>query len=438
MKIAILGGGESGVGAAILAKEIGAEVFVSDFGKISESYKTELRAYGIEFEEGKHTEERILSADLVIKSPGIPDKIPIIKKLKSANMEIIDEIEFGFRQLKIKNPNAKIVAITGSNGKTTTTSLIYHLLKTAGLKVAIGGNIGQSFAKQVALADDDFYVLEISSFQLDYCFQFQPNVAILLNITPDHLDRYEYEMSNYVASKFRITQCLTQADFFVFNNENEAMVDWLQTHEIYCDKQPIINKNFEAKYIEIGESRFLKSDLTIRGPHNYFNASCAVAAAKRCGINENKILEGLKTFVNEPHRMEFVRTLNGVDYINDTKATNVDAVKYALMAMEKPVVWIVGGQDKGNDYEEIMPLVKAKVRAMICLSADTIKLVENFPWLYDENQVAKTAKVAVEMAFDIAKSGEVVLLSPACASFDLFDNYAQRGDFFRTAVNGLT
>jgi UDP-N-acetylmuramoylalanine--D-glutamate ligase len=437
MKIAILGAGESGVGAAILAKEIGAEVFVSDFGKIGESYKAELTAYGIEFEEEKHTEIRILSANLVIKSPGIPDKVPIIKKLKSVNMEMIDEIEFGFRQLKIKNLNTKIIAITGSNGKTTTTSLIYHLLKTAGLKVAIGGNIGQSFAKQVALADYDFYVLEISSFQLDYCFQFQANVAIILNITPDHLDRYAYEMSNYVASKFRIVQSLTQADFFVFNNENQAMVDWLKMHEIHCDKQPITTKNFEAAYIEIGESRFLKSDLTIRGPHNYFNASCAIAAAKRCGINENKILAGLKTFVNEPHRLEFIKTINGVDYVNDSKATNVDAVKYALMAMEKPVIWVVGGTDKGNDYSEILPLVAEKVKAMVCLGVDNSKLATTFSNLYRENQTAKSAKEAVDIATSIAKKGDVVLLSPACASFDLFKNYMNRGDLFREAVNEL-
>jgi UDP-N-acetylmuramoylalanine--D-glutamate ligase len=242
MKITILGAGESGVGAGILAKTIGFEVFVSDFGKIGESYKAELEKYEIEYEEQQHTEERILNVDLVIKSPGIPDKAPIIKKLKSANIEMIDEIEFGFRQLKIKNPNAKIVAITGSNGKTTTTSLTYHLFKTAGLKVAVGGNIGKSFAKQIALENFDFYVLEISSFQLDYCFQFQPNVAILLNITPDHLDRYEYEMSNYVASKFRIIQKFDKTDFFIFNNENEAMQNWLKTHEIHCDKQPITRR----------------------------------------------------------------------------------------------------------------------------------------------------------------------------------------------------
>jgi UDP-N-acetylmuramoylalanine--D-glutamate ligase len=438
MKIIILGAGESGVGAAILAKEIGAEVFVSDFGKIGESYQTELGEYGIEFEEQQHTEVRILSADLVIKSPGIPDKASIIKKLKSANIEMIDEIEFGFRQLKIKNPNAKIVAITGSNGKTTTTSLTYHLFKTAGLKVAVGGNIGKSFAKQVALEDFDFYVLEISSFQLDYCFQFQPDVGILLNITPDHLDRYEYEMSNYVASKFRITQSLMETDFFIFNNENEAMQGWLKTHEINGDKQPITSENYKDAFLKIGESQFLKTDLTIRGPHNYFNACCAINAAKRFDINDIQILEGLKTFVNEPHRMEFIKTINGVDYVNDSKATNIDAVKYALMAMEKPVVWIAGGQDKGNDYEGIMSLVKAKVRTMICLSADTTKLAANFPWLYDENQVAKTAVEAAKIAKEIAKSGEVVLLSPACASFDLFKNYMNRGDLFREAVLKLS
>ena len=437
MKITILGAGESGVGAAILAKAIGAEVFVSDFGKIGESYQRELEKYNIEFEGEKHTEERILNADLVIKSPGIPDKAPIIKKLKSANIEMIDEIEFGFRQLKIKNPKAKIVAITGSNGKTTTTSLTYHLFKTVGLNVAIGGNIGQSFAKQVALENFDFYVLEISSFQLDYCFQFQPNVAILLNITPDHLDRYDYKMENYVASKFRITQSLTENDFFIFNNENEAIRDWLKTYEINGDKQAITSENFEDVFLKIGESQFLKTDLTIKGPHNYFNACCAINAAKRCGINDIEILKGLKTFVNEPHRLEFIKTINGVDYVNDSKATNVDAVKYALMAMDKPVIWVVGGTDKGNDYSEIMPLVREKVKAMICLGVDNSKLATVFSDLYVENQTTKSAKEAVEIAASIAKNGDVVLLSPACASFDLFKNYMNRGDLFREAVNEL-
>ncbi|MFT5833235.1 MAG: UDP-N-acetylmuramoylalanine--D-glutamate ligase, partial [Cognaticolwellia sp.] len=299
------------------------------------------------------------------------------------------------------------------------------------------GNIGKSFAKQVVLTNPDFYVLEISSFQLDYCFRFQPNIGILLNITPDHLDRYDYKMSNYVDSKFRLIQNFETENFFIFNNENESMVDWLKANEVHCDKQPIANVNYENDSIKVDDYEFQKSDLTIRGPHNHFNASCAIAVAKYLNIGKVAILKGLKTFQNVPHRMEYIRTLNGVDYINDTKATNVDAVKYALMAMEKSIVWIVGGQDKGNDYEEIMSLVKEKVRVMICLCADTTKLAETFPWLYNESLVAKTAEAAAEMALNIAKSGEVVLLSPACASFDLFDNYAQRGDFFRTAVNEL-
>ncbi|MFK7949121.1 MAG: UDP-N-acetylmuramoyl-L-alanine--D-glutamate ligase [Saprospiraceae bacterium] len=437
MKIAILGAGESGVGAAILAKTKEFEVFVSDYGKIGESYKMELEKYEIEYEEQQHTEERILNADLVIKSPGIPDKAPIVKKLTSENIEIIDEIEFGFRQLKIKNPIAKIIAITGSNGKTTTTSLTYNLFKSAGLNVAIGGNIGQSFAKQVALNDVDYYVLEISSFQLDYCFQFQPNIAILLNISPDHLDRYNYEMSNYVASKFRITQSQTESDLFIHNTENEAMQHWLKANKVAAKMFSISNENFKTDKIEVGESRFKKSDLTINGPHNHFNTSCAIAAAKSCGISDEAILKGLKTFQNEPHRMEFVRTYKGVDYINDSKATNIDAVKYALMAMTKTIVWVVGGIDKGNGYEEIRPLVEEKVRTMICLAADDSKFKAAFPDLYDENRTAKTAKEAVKIAESIAKSGEVVLLSPACSSFDLFLNYRRRGDLFRTAVQEL-
>jgi UDP-N-acetylmuramoylalanine--D-glutamate ligase len=437
MKICILGAGESGVGAAILAKEIGAEVFVSDFGKIGENYKKELEKYEIEYEEQQHTEARILSSDLVVKSPGIPDKAPIIKKLKSLKVEIIDEIEFGFRQLKIKNPTTKVIAITGSNGKTTTTSLIYHLFEKANLNVAVGGNIGQSFAKQVALKDFDFYVLEISSFQLDYCFEFQPNVAILLNITPDHLDRYDYELSNYVNSKFRIGQSLAANDIFIFNNENELMINWLKTNKINAEKVGITNENYQSDYLEIGESRFLKADLTIKGPHNYFNASCAIVAAKSCGISEEQILEGLKTFESVPHRLETVAIINDVEYINDSKATNVDAVKFALLAMEKPVIWIVGGTDKGNDYSEILPLVKEKVKAMVCLGADNSKLEKVFSELYKAEQTAITAKAAVDIATSIAVKGDVVLLSPACASFDLFQNYVHRGDLFRAAVKKL-
>lgn len=437
MKIAILGAGESGVGAGILAKKVGAEVFVSDYGKIGESYKAELNKYEIEYEEQQHTEIRILTADLVIKSPGIPDKASIIKKLKSKNIEIIDEIEFGFRQLQIKNPNTKIIAITGSNGKTTTTKLTYNLFQSAGLNVAIGGNIGQSFAKQVALSDYAYYVLEISSFQLDYCYDFRPNIGILVNISPDHLDRYDYKMSNYIASKFRITQSQTESDLFIYNTENEPMQNWLKANQIAAKMYGISSENFKSDSIKVGESQFKKSDLTIQGPHNYFNASCAIAAAKNYGINDREILKGLQNFVNEPHRMEFIRTYKGVDYINDSKATNIDAVKYAFMALSKPIVWVVGGIDKGNNYEEIRPIVEEKVRTIICLAADSSKFKDAFPNLFDENQTAKTAKDAVEIADRIAKEGEVVLLSPACSSFDLFLNYEERGNLFKKAVNGL-
>lgn len=437
MKIAILGAGESGVGAGILAKKVGAEVFVSDYGKIGESYKAELNKYEIEYEEQQHTEIRILTADLVIKSPGIPDKASIIKKLKSKNIEIIDEIEFGFRQLQIKNPNTKIIAITGSNGKTTTTKLTYNLFQSAGLNVAIGGNIGQSFAKQVALSDYAYYVLEISSFQLDYCYDFRPNIGILVNISPDHLDRYDYKMSNYIASKFRITQSQTESDLFIYNTENEPMQNWLKANQIAAKMYGISSENFKSDSIKVGESQFKKSDLTIQGPHNYFNAGCAIAAAKNYGINDREILKGLQNFVNEPHRMEFIRTYKGVDYINDSKATNIDAVKYAFMALSKPIVWVVGGIDKGNNYEEIRPIVEEKVRTIICLAADSSKFKDAFPNLFNENQTAKTAKDAVEIAYGIAKEGEVVLLSPACSSFDLFLNYEERGNLFKKAVNGL-
>ena len=361
MNLIILGAGESGVGAAILGKKEGWQVFVSDYGSIKASFKTELQAHGIEFEEGQHSLERIEKADLVIKSPGIPDKVAVIQRLKALNIETIDEIEFGFRYAK----NAKIIAITGSNGKTTTTGLTHHILKTAGLNARLGGNIGISFAKQVAELDDlenVVFVLEISSFQLDYCTTFRPDIAILINISPDHLDRYDYKMDNYIASKFRITRNQTQEDLFIFNKNNQDIQQFLaktQQQEFLKAKKIPVEVSYNQKNdLQVGASEFDVNKISIKGPHNHFNATCAVQVAQQLGLKKEVIQEGLATFVNAPHRLEMIATINDVDFINDSKATNIDATLQALRAMTKPIIWIAGGQDKGNDYDVLKPLVK--------------------------------------------------------------------------------
>ena len=435
MNLIVLGAGESGVGAAILGKKEGWQVFVSDFGNIKDAFKAELQAHQIEFEEGKHSLERIEKADLVIKSPGIPDKVAIIQQLKSLNIEIIDEIEFGFRYAK----SATIIAITGSNGKTTVTGLTHHVLKTAGLNARLGGNIGISFAKQVAELDNlesVVFILEVSSFQLDYCSIFRPDISILINITPDHLDRYDYKFENYVASKFRITQSQTATDIFIFNEKDEAINAVLKkpSLEINAKKIGISNIYNKKGALEVGQNIFDTNKMSLKGPHNHFNAACAIRVSQLLGLPKEAIEEGLATFINAPHRLELITNINGIDFINDSKATNIDSAFQALRAMSQPTIWIAGGTDKGNDYNVLMDLVKEKVTALICLCEDSSKLLAAFEGIIPIIKETKDIKEAVKMAYELANKGNTVLLSPACASFDLFDNYVARGDLFREAV----
>ena len=440
--IAILGAGESGVGAAILAKKMGWNVFVSDFGAIKEEFKTELTENGFEWEEGKHSEERILNADLVIKSPGIPDKAPLIKKLREKGVKIISEIEFGGYY-----SNAKTIAITGSNGKTTTTMLTYHILKKAGINVGLAGNVGKSFAKQIAEENFDWYVLELSSFQLDDMFDFRADIAILTNITPDHLDRYNYEMQNYVDSKFRILQNQTNNDWFIYNfddpiiqaevekrliNAKTAPFSLVKEQEVggFADEQQIT--------ININEQLTMSiHDLALKGKHNTQNSLASGIASRILEIRKEVVRESLEDFVNVEHRLEFVAKVHGIEFINDSKATNVNSTWFALESMEQPTVWIVGGVDKGNDYSELTDLVRDKVKAIICLGVDNKKLIESFTGVVDTIVEARSAMEAVAYGYRLAKKDETVLLSPACASFDLFENYEDRGNQFKEAVRSL-
>ena len=442
-RIVILGSGESGTGAALLARAKGFDVFVSDQGTIRDHYKNELTNAGIPFEEGQHTESLILNADEVVKSPGIPDKAEMVKKIAQKGIPIISEIEFGFRYSK-----GKIIAVTGSNGKTTTTSLIYHILKEAGYNVGLGGNIGESFAKKAIDNPYDFWVLELSSFQLDQCFTFKPFVSVLMNITPDHLDRYGYEFKNYIDSKFRIVQAQDKSDKFIVFTDNEPIVSELDKRsiapevlEISLMKQPKSGAWFQ------GESMYFNSkgnnwevsvgQLQIKGKHNYLNAMASVLACLEIGVSEEAILKGLASFKAVEHRLEYVDTIDGVKYLNDSKATNVDSVFYALDSMETPVVLILGGVDKGNDYTQIEQLVKDKVKALVCMGTDNSKLVKFF---YDKLEtIVETNSIsqAVLECKKLAKKGDTVLLSPACASFDLFKNYEDRGRQFKEQVRQL-
>lgn len=440
--IAILGAGESGVGAAILAKKMGWNVFVSDFGAIKDEFKTELTENGFEWEEGKHSEERILNADLVIKSPGIPDKAPLIKKIREKGVKIISEIEFGGYY-----SNAKTIAITGSNGKTTTTMLTYHILKKAGINVGLAGNVGKSFAKQIAEENFDWYVLELSSFQLDDMFDFRADIAILTNITPDHLDRYNYEMQNYVDSKFRILQNQTNNDWFIYNfddpiiqaevekrliNAKTAPFSLVKEQEVggFADEQQIT--------ININEQLTMSiHDLALKGKHNTQNSLASGIASRILEIRKEVVRESLEDFVNVEHRLEFVAKVHGIEFINDSKATNVNSTWFALESMEQPTVWIVGGVDKGNDYSELTDLVRDKVKAIICLGVDNKKLIESFTGVVDTIVEARSAMEAVAYGYRLAKKDETVLLSPACASFDLFENYEDRGNQFKEAVRSL-
>ncbi|MCI2108356.1 MAG: UDP-N-acetylmuramoyl-L-alanine--D-glutamate ligase [Bacteroidales bacterium] len=444
-RIVVLGGGESGVGSAVLAKVKGFDVFLSDNGKIADHYADDLKKWDIPFEQGGHSEDKILNADEVVKSPGIPNDAPMVKKIEQKGIHIISEIEFAGRY-----DTAKKICVTGSNGKTTTTSLIYYLLKNAGLNVGLGGNIGKSYAYQVATEHFDYYVLEISSFQLDNCYDFHPDIAIITNITPDHLDRYDYDLENYVKAKFRITRNLSSEDCFIFDSDDEITVGHLNKIIITAKMLPFSQKK------EVSQGAFLKGDkivaryeeeecdiylkeLSLSGKHNIYNSMAAALAAKASGIDNRVIREAFATFKPIEHRLEPVQTIKDVLYINDSKATNVDAAWYALECQTRPVVWICGGKDKGNDYEVLKPLVKEKVKAIVCLGIDNHKFHEAFEDIVGKENMVETrsAEDAVKEASKFAKAGDVVLLSPCCASFDLFHNMEERGEKFKEAVRRL-
>ncbi len=439
----ILGAGESGVGAAILAKKMGWNVFVSDFGKIKESFKMELDDHGLEWEEGQHTAERIMDAEMVIKSPGIPDKVALIQQLKEKGVPVISEIEFaGYYN------TAKTICITGSNGKTTTTMLIYHILKKAGINVGLAGNVGQSFAKQVAVEQYDWYVLELSSFQLDGMMEFRANIAVLLNITPDHLDRYDYEMQKYVDSKFRIIQNQTAEDWFIYNADDPVIEKELNKRQIVANAAPfsLTKEMKQGGYVNSKQQitinikdQFTMSihDLALKGKHNTQNSLASGIASRILEIRKESVRESLSDFVNVEHRLEFVAKVHGIEFINDSKATNVNSTWFALESMDKPTVWIVGGVDKGNDYTELMELVKDRVKAIICLGENNQKIIDSFTGVVETIVEAKSAMEAVAYGYRLAKKDETVLLSPACASFDLFENYEERGNLFKEAVRSL-
>ena len=443
MRLVILGGGESGVGTAILGKKKGYDVFVSDFGKIKENYKEVLSINGIKWEEGKHTENKILNADVVMKSPGIPDKSPIVILLVENKIPVISEIEFA-----APFTNAKTIGITGSNGKTTTTMLTYHLLKSAGINVGLGGNIGKSFAWQVAEDRYDYYVLELSSFQLDGNINYRPDIAIITNISPDHLDRYEYKYENYIASKFRITMNQTENDFLIYDADDEAISKWLKNNTTKAQLIPFsLTKIFEKgaflkdnnMEININEEEFVMETqyIALEGKHNLKNAMAATSVAKLLQIRKQTIRESLSNFQGVEHRLEKVLKIQNVQYINDSKATNVNAAFFALDSMNSPTVWIVGGVDKGNDYSELMSLVHEKVKAIICLGVDNKKIIDAFGNIVDMMIEVTSMQDAVTMAQRLAEKGDTVLLSPACASFDLFENYEDRGRQFKNAVQNL-
>ena len=442
-RIVILGSGESGTGAALLAKAKGFDVFVSDLGAIREDYKKELEAQLIPFEDGKHTEALILNADEIVKSPGIPDKAEMVKKIVKKGIPIVSEIEFGFRYAK-----GKIIAITGSNGKTTTTSLLFHLLKEAGLNLGLGGNIGESFAKKVINDPYDFWVLELSSFQLDHCFELRPFISIICNITPDHLDRYEYNFQNYIDSKFRITQAQTSTDKFIVFTDNEPIISELEKRTILPQilEISVLNQPKQGAWLNGNELEFNANgiaysipveSLSLKGKHNYLNTMAAVLACMELGIEKRNILSGLITFKAVEHRLEDAGLVNGVKFVNDSKATNVDSVFYALDSMETPVVLIMGGVDKGNDYNQIESLVRSKVKALVCMGTDNSKLVSYFYDKLDRIVETNSIEQAVNESFKLAQSGDTVLLSPACASFDLFKNYEDRGKQFKQLVSSL-
>jgi UDP-N-acetylmuramoylalanine--D-glutamate ligase len=439
-RLIILGGGESGVGAALLGKKAGYDVFVSDAGTMKEIYRAGLREAGIEWEEGQHTEERILMADEIMKSPGIPEKNELVKKVRKAGIPVISEIELAYRFAG----DSRIIAITGSNGKTTTTALIHHICRTGGLDAALVGNIGDSFAKRVATDPCPVYVIEVSSFQLDDIDQFRPYIAVLTNITEDHLDRYDYDFEKYIKSKFNVIKNQQGGDFFIYNQDDEVTSRYLKQYNINSTQLPIsmANENSAAfikdgdMYVRTGED-FMKMsvyDFTLKGKHNQYNTMAACVAGTTMDIRKEKIRDAVITFQNLEHRMEFVASIRGVEFINDSKATNINSTWYALESMEKPTVLILGGVDKGNDYSLLNELVKEKVKAIICLGIDNKKIHEAFEGMVPVIQDVQSAEEAVGAAFAQASKGDVVLLSPACASFDLFKNYEDRGTRFKKAV----
>lgn len=442
--IVILGAGESGCGAALLANDKGFQVFVSDNGTIQDRYKRQLLQAGIRFEEGQHTLDRILLAKEVIKSPGIPDQVEVIQKCMAQGIPVISELEFAARYTK-----AKIIAITGTNGKTTTTLLTHHILKHCGIKAGLAGNIGHSLAKQVIDDPYDYYVVEVSSFQLDTMFQFRSHIAILLNITKDHLNRYEHDFQKYVKSKFRITQNMTDEDCFIYFADDEVITSEMQRHQLVAARFAVsmARHNNPGAFLEDGKLHFnIKSanedgsieisteDIALRGPHNMVNAMAASLVALLCDIPLHQLVTALGSFKNAAHRLEFLGTLGGVSIVNDSKATNVDAVYYALQSYDQPIVWIAGGVDKGNNYQSIVNVVSSKVKALICLGIDNRPLLDAFGNIVPQCMEADNIESAVNLALEAASAGDVVLLSPACASFDLFKNYQQRGDQFRTII----
>jgi len=444
-RIVVLGAGESGTGTAVLAKKKGFEVFVSDRGNIKDKYKKVLSHNGIAYEEGKHTSRKVLNADEVVKSPGIPDKSEMILELRKKRIPVISEIEFAARYT-----NAKLIGITGTNGKTTTTSWIYHILKNAGYKVALGGNVGKSFAMLVAKGNYDYYVLELSSFQLDGMFRTRINIAILTNITPDHLDRYDYKVQNYINSKFRITQNQTKEDAFIYCADDKIIRKELTKRKFKSQLFPfsIEKKIKRGAYlikdkikIHINQHKnqlhMFVEELALQGRHNIYNSMAAGIASRLVDVRKSVIRESLSDFQNIEHRLEFVSRVHGVDYINDSKATNVNSTWYALESMANPTVWIVGGVDKGNDYNMLKDLVRQKVKAIVCLGVDNKKIIKAFSKMVDVIVETRSAEEAVRASSRLASKGDTILLSPCCASFDLFDNYEQRGRMFKQAVRSL-
>jgi UDP-N-acetylmuramoylalanine--D-glutamate ligase len=445
-RIVILGAGETGVGAALLAKTKGFVPFVSDAGKIKSSYKQILFENSISLEEGRHNEDFLLTADEVIKSPGIPDNVPILKKLREKNIPVISDIEFAFRYT-----HARIIAITGTNGKTTTALLTYYILKQAGLKVCLAGNVGISFAEKVIDDQYDYYVLEISSFQLDYIQEFRPDIAILLNITPDHLDRYDYNFQKYVQSKFRILKNMTPENLFIYFDGDPVIRKYMDEHlvkprklGISLQKTPGINAFMNGRFLKfnlpvkpVREMRINMTQLALQGPHNMVNTMAAIMVAKMVKVSDRKLREALKSFENVPHRLEKVAEVKQVIFVNDSKATNLDAAIKALSSFSQPVIWIVGGIDKGNNYQQIRDLVSDRVKNIICLGKSNERIFEAFSDLFKNMIETNQMKKAVKKAFDMASAGDVILLSPACASFDLFKNYADRGDKFKHEVAKL-